>query len=158
MVLSKILFTSRTWGISIAFIFGIAFGLGVYTFIYARGLSYLSSDPEACVNCHAMNQVFEGWVSGDHHHVAACNDCHLPHNAAWKWIIKSENGLYHSLVFTFMNVPMNIRARESSRNVVRENCRRCHAVMASNAITNINGRELSLDCLKCHRRTGHAHH
>lgn len=156
--LSKILFTSRAWGIAIAFVFGITFGLGLYTFIYARGLSYLSSDPQACVNCHAMNQVFEGWMSGDHRHVAVCNDCHLPHNAAWKWIIKSENGLYHSLVFTFMNVPMNIRARESSRNVVRENCRRCHSVMASNAIANINGREESLDCLSCHRGTGHAHH
>jgi cytochrome c nitrite reductase small subunit len=30
-------------------------GLGVYTFHYGEGLSYFSTDPRACKNCHVMN-------------------------------------------------------------------------------------------------------
>jgi cytochrome c nitrite reductase small subunit len=31
-------------------------GVGTFTFGYARGFSYLSADPRACVNCHVMNE------------------------------------------------------------------------------------------------------
>ncbi len=154
----RIFLTDRMWGVTIAFVLGALIGLGAYTFIYARGFSYLSADPQACVNCHAMNQVFEGWMKGDHRHVAGCNDCHLPHGFFGKWFVKSENGFYHSLVFTFMSVPVNIEARARSRDVVEANCRRCHEWMAYYAIGGVNGRQDSLSCLGCHRSTGHAHH
>ena len=34
---------------------GIPVGVGAFTFVYAKGFSYLSPDPRACVNCHVMN-------------------------------------------------------------------------------------------------------
>ena len=39
--------TSRRWLIGIALIFGITAGVGAYTFVYARGYSYLTNDPAA---------------------------------------------------------------------------------------------------------------
>jgi hypothetical protein len=38
----------RTAAIAIGGLFGLAAGVGGYTFIYARGASYLTNDPKAC--------------------------------------------------------------------------------------------------------------
>ena len=35
---------------------GVVAGLGVYTFVYAKGASYLMNDPASCANCHIMNE------------------------------------------------------------------------------------------------------
>ena len=40
---------------------GVLCGLGGYTFWYAEGASYFSSDPRACINCHVMREHFDGW-------------------------------------------------------------------------------------------------
>lgn len=37
-----------------AVVVGFVAGMGAYTFVYARGASYLTNDPSACVNCHVM--------------------------------------------------------------------------------------------------------
>ena len=42
---------------------GAVVGLGLYTFVYARGASYLGNDPAACVNCHVMTEQYDGWHS-----------------------------------------------------------------------------------------------
>ncbi|MCZ7667640.1 MAG: NapC/NirT family cytochrome c [Chloroflexi bacterium] len=57
---------------------GAIIGLGSYTFVYAEGASYFSNDPAACVNCHIMQEVYDGWNHGSHKAVAGCNDCHTP--------------------------------------------------------------------------------
>lgn len=36
---------------------GAAIGLGAFTFVYARGSSYLGRDPAACANCHVMEST-----------------------------------------------------------------------------------------------------
>jgi hypothetical protein len=38
---------------------GILIGLGGYTFIYAKGYSYLTNEPAACANCHVMRDHFD---------------------------------------------------------------------------------------------------
>ena len=43
---------------------GIALGLGAYTFVYAKGYSYLTNNPAACANCHVMNDYYSGWMKG----------------------------------------------------------------------------------------------
>jgi hypothetical protein len=59
---------------------GLAVGVGVYTFWYGKGYSYMSNDPNACANCHIMNDQYSGWLKSSHRSVATCNDCHTPHN------------------------------------------------------------------------------
>jgi len=51
---------------------GIA-GLCGFTVHYAEGLSYLSSDPLACVNCHVMQDQYDGWQKAGHHTAATCS-------------------------------------------------------------------------------------
>jgi cytochrome c nitrite reductase small subunit len=136
---------------------GVVAGLAACTFIYAKGYSYITNDPEACRNCHVMNNVFENWSKGGHQHVAVCNDCHVPHNLVGKLIVKADNGFHHSYAFTFKKVPVAIKARESSQGIVQENCIRCHAAIAAPAVCGASGMEPSLRCVSCHREVGHVH-
>ena len=91
---------------------GAAIGLGLYTFVYAKGYSYLTNNPQACSNCHVMQEYYDGWVKSAHHTVAVCNDCHTPHTFAGKYATKMENGFFHSLAFTSGRFPDNIIIRE----------------------------------------------
>ena len=50
-----------TGGVVIAAGLGMLLGLGGFTFHYGEGLSYLSTDPAACVNCHIMQPQYESW-------------------------------------------------------------------------------------------------
>lgn len=128
-------------------------GLGGFTFFYAEGTSYFQDDPQACVNCHIMNDVFDAWNKGSHKAVATCNDCHSPHAYPDKYIVKGINGWNHSVAFTLDNFPEPIRITDMNRAVALENCLYCHSNLvsqiahpASNAPT---------DCLACHAGVGH---
>src|SRR3989338_5813171 len=91
------------WGLCIAL--GILGGLGGYTFRYAAGLSYLSNDPKACMNCHIMRDEYDSWVRGSHHTAATCNDCHVPHTLPEKYLTKMLNGWNHSRGGPLHDVP-----------------------------------------------------
>ena len=41
-------------GVILGVVPGVALGVGGYTFVYARGYSYMTDNPEAWVNCHFM--------------------------------------------------------------------------------------------------------
>jgi len=131
---------------------GVVLGLGGFTFLYAKGASYLSNDPAACVNCHVMKEQYTGWLRGPHHAVATCNDCHTPHNLLGKYAVKAENGFWHSFYFTTGNYPDVVRARPVSRRIVEDGCRHCHATIADDISAHDSA---SLSCLACHSRVGH---
>ena len=131
---------------------GIVLGLGGFTFLYAKGASYLSNDPAACANCHVMQEQYTGWLRGPHHAVATCNDCHTPHNLLGKYAVKAENGFWHSFYFTTGNYPDVISARPVSRRIVENGCRHCHATIAGDISAHDSE---SLSCLACHRDVGH---
>ena len=42
------------------FVVGSLIGVGLFTFVYARGISYLGNDPASCVNCHVMERMNRG--------------------------------------------------------------------------------------------------
>lgn len=65
-------------GVILGIAIGMAVGVGAYTFVYARGYSYMTDNAEACVNCHVMEDQFSGWLKSSHRAVAVCNDCHTP--------------------------------------------------------------------------------
>ena len=75
------------------FVVGSLIGVGLFTFVYARGISYLGNDPASCVNCHVMERQYDAWMAGSHTNVATCNDCHAPHdNLINKYYVKADNG------------------------------------------------------------------
>ena len=109
-----------------AALLGVASGLGLYTFVYAKGHAYLTDDPAACANCHVMNEQYDGWLKASHRSVAGCNDCHVPANLVGKYWTKSRNGFWHSYYFTTQTFHEPIRATPTSRRIAEANCRRCH--------------------------------
>jgi cytochrome c nitrite reductase small subunit len=137
--------------LSIAVIVGILAGVGGFTFWYARGYSYLSNDPDACVNCHIMRDNFNSWIVSSHRS-ATCNDCHTPHDFFGKYYAKFRNGLRHSMAFTFENVQVP-RTTQCSLDIIQENCLRCHEPMVGMLF---QSRDLkSMRCTKCHQTGGH---
>jgi cytochrome c nitrite reductase small subunit len=134
---------------------GLPAGVGGFTFIYAKGLSYLSSDPRACANCHIMNEQYDGWMKSGHRHAARCVDCHLPAEGLAKWVAKADHGLRHSVAFTLQNFKQPVEITPRDRDLVRASCVRCHAGLVS-SILRRPGRDRSpLDCLRCHAGAGH---
>ena len=120
--------------ITAAVLTGALAGLGAYTFRYGEGLSYFSTDPRACKNCHVMNELYASWSRGPHHAAARCVDCHLPHEFFAKYLAKADNGYRHSKGFTFMDFHEPI-----IHDIVRGSTTRGDAVK----------------CVHCHRGAGH---
>ena len=140
---------------TLAVLTGALIGLGLFTFGYAEGWAYLGNDPQACANCHAMNEEYEGWMKSSHHGAATCNDCHAPHdNLVHKYASKAENGFWHSLKFTTGDYPENIEIRDVNRRVTEDACLYCHSdLVESIEMTRAKGDEVS--CIKCHNEVGH---
>lgn len=134
-------------------LFGGILGLSLFTVTYAEATSYLSDDPQACRNCHLMNDVYDAWSRGPHHAVATCNDCHIPHEFPDKYVVKALNGWNHSLAFTLENFPEPIRITPANKVVTQANCVSCHADSVS-LIVHLDPVE-PLDCARCHEAVGH---
>lgn len=135
---------------------GVAAGVGGFTFVYARGASYLTNDPAACANCHVMNEQYDAWTKSSHHAVAVCNDCHAPHDFIGKYLTKAINGWNHSWAFTTDNFHEPIQITRRNRAITESACRYCHSqVVHAIDPEPAGGRELS--CIRCHDSVGHAH-
>ncbi len=115
--------------------------------------AYLGDDPSACNNCHVMDAVYESWFHGGHKNWATCNDCHTPHALIPKYIVKATSGYHHVFAFVLGDIPVAIRAKESSRQVVQENCIRCHIETIAN--TNEGMADSDRYCFDCHRSVAH---
>ncbi len=145
---------SRAATLVVGTLAGILVGLGLYTFVYARGYSYLTNDPKACANCHVMQDYYSGWINSSHRSVAMCNDCHTPHNFIGKYAIKATNGFFHSLAFTSGRYPDNIRIKGYNHRVTESTCKACHAELTYSILGVHSGRDIS--CITCHFNVGHS--
>jgi cytochrome c nitrite reductase small subunit len=140
-----------------AVLVGVAAGVGIYTFAYARGASYLTDDPGACANCHVMEEQLAGWTKSSHRAVAVCNDCHTPPGLVPKYATKALNGWNHSWAFTSGRFPEPIRITPRNRSVTQSACRKCHAEIVETIDRSPSAHAGPLDCLTCHRDVGHRH-
>lgn len=137
------------------FVVGSLLGVGIFTFGYARGYSYLLDDPNTCINCHIMEEQYDGWLNGVHSGVAGCNDCHAPHDNFFnKWYTKGENGFRHALLFTTGGYPENIQIRERNERITDGTCLYCHGDLVDEMhVTRPEGEQIS--CITCHSDVGH---
>lgn len=129
---------------------GAAIGLGLFTFVYARGGSYLGNDPAACGNCHVMREHLAAWRTSSHHAVAGCNDCHAPPGGLAKYWVKAVNGYNHSRAFTTGDFQEPFRITARNRAVTEAQCRRCHAELVA-AMAPAD----QVSCIRCHESVGH---
>jgi cytochrome c nitrite reductase small subunit len=144
--------------LAIAVLFGALLGLpagvGAYTFVYARGASYLSDDPAACSNCHVMRDHYSAWIKSSHRYAATCNDCHTPRGLFAKYLAKAEHGFAHSVAFTTGWFHEPIRIKPHDLEVTEEACRRCHGEITE-AIEHPGPKAERLSCVRCHGAVGH---
>ena len=146
---------------------GVLVGVAGFTFDYAAGLSYLSSNPKACVNCHIMNDQFDSWRKGPHHSAATCYDCHLPVSFPEKYLAKGRNGWHHSVGFTLqpsgttdvpeekLFFPEPVRIKDPNSQILQDNCLRCHGDLVHDVVRGSSWSEGAIRCVHCHRRVGH---
>ena len=132
---------------------GTAIGIGAYTFIYAKGGSYLTNNPQACANCHIMQEHYDAWLNSSHRSVATCNDCHTPDNFIGKYATKANNGFWHSFAFTTGRYPDPIRIKGYNKKIAEDACLKCHDELVS-TISGHQGAEKA-SCIRCHGSVGH---
>ena len=134
---------------------GAAAGVGGYTFVYAKGGSYMTNDPAACANCHVMDDHHAAWLKSSHRSVATCNDCHTPAGLVPKYVTKASNGFWHSYAFTTGDFPEPIRAKPHNRRIAENACLQCHEDVVE-AIGGVHAEEApGRSCVRCHDSVGH---
>jgi cytochrome c nitrite reductase small subunit len=133
---------------------GLVIGVGGYTFIYAKGGSYLTNNPAACANCHIMQEHYDAWIKSSHRAVAVCNDCHTPPGFVAKYATKASNGFWHSFAFTSGRFPEPLRIKPHNREITEKACRKCHEEIVD-AIEGPHGSSADLSCIRCHNSVGH---
>lgn len=138
----------------VAAVAGVLMGIGAFTWVYAKGFSYLTDDPAACANCHVMQDHYDGWLKSSHRNAAGCNDCHTPAGFFDKYYTKALNGWNHSVAFTTGNFPDPLRITERNRGVTEGACRKCHGDMVEAMVGRTDGTEFP-SCIRCHREVGH---
>jgi cytochrome c nitrite reductase small subunit len=139
---------------------GIAIGIGLYTFGYAKGASYLTNDARACANCHVMEEQYAAWSRGSHRAVAVCNDCHTPPGLIPKYATKALNGWNHSRAFTTGRFKEPIQITPRNRAITERACRKCHEAIVHEIDSHAQSTGKAADrlaCLTCHRDVGHLH-
>jgi hypothetical protein len=67
----------------VAWVVALPIGIGAFTFVYANGFAYVSSDPSACVNCHIMSSLYDAWPSPRPPHTAG---------AGWEQVTPARPG------------------------------------------------------------------
>ncbi|WP_242427362.1 cytochrome c nitrite reductase small subunit [Flammeovirga pacifica] len=157
----KKLIPPKKWQPVVIALLGAIVGLTLYIAKTARVTSYLSDDPETCVNCHVMTPQFESWKHSSHREVATCNDCHVPQdNVVSKYAFKAKDGLYHSYMYTMRMEPQVIKMHQPGRETVQANCVRCHNDQVKDAkmtswVPSHSHDRTDRACWECHREVPH---
>jgi cytochrome c nitrite reductase small subunit len=129
-------------------------GMFIYVARISEGHSYLSDNPDTCINCHIMIPQYATWRNSSHRDVT-CSGCHVPqHNIFAKYAHKAKDGARHSAIFTLRAEPHVIRAIPASQAVIQENCVRCHSRVMDDVSLPVHA-DTSRSCTECHREVPH---
>lgn len=148
------------WKVPVIILVGIMVGTGIFLLRVSKATSYLSDDPSTCVNCHIMAPQFATYNHSSHREWATCNDCHVPQdNFFRKYFFKAKDGLRHATMFTLRKEPQVIFIKEEGKEVVHENCVRCHTklldVDAKLVQKKFVHKRTDRSCTECHREVPH---
>jgi len=149
------------WRMPVAIVLGIFAGLALFVLYISKAPSYLSDNPQACVNCHVMNPQYTDWVHSSHRQSATCNDCHIPHdNFLDKYFTKAEEGMNHATYFTMRWEPQVIYKDEDDIDGLLVNCRRCHEhtigmEFLGKVQPGYHNWLAERSCMDCHRESPH---
>ena len=149
------------WRLPMVIATGIFLGMGIFIIYISRAHSYLSDKPETCINCHIMAPQYATWNHSSHREWTNCNDCHVPHDYIInKYYFKAKDGLCHATIFTLRKEPQVIFIKEEGKDVVQQNCIRCHSVVLKdyrtlNKTDEYYNFRIERKCWDCHREVPH---
>lgn len=149
------------WRRVAVFLIAVLVGMGIFLAKEASIVSYMSDNPQACVNCHVMTPVYNSWMHSSHRERASCNDCHVPQDNLFnKYVFKAKDGLFHSTIFTARMEPEVMFMREESEKVVQDNCIRCHVQQITQSkyygwLENHKENRTQRNCWSCHQELPH---
>ena len=127
----------------------IGFGMMLMVKIPALGLA----EAGFCGRCHAMDYQVETYQHSPHAEAAHCGDCHDPHGLVTGSAFAAYTGTRDVYRVVTNTTPLEIKATNLSKNVIQENCMRCHGdVMTQVGNTSDDGGSY---CFHCHRNTVH---
>ncbi len=119
---------------------GMAIGMALVLARIANATSYLSDEPQTCINCHVMTDAYASWQRGSHGRVAVCVDCHVPHSSfVAKYAYKAQDGMKHSYVFTMGTQSQVLELSARAVRVVQANCVHCHSHQVSRIRDQVSG-------------------
>ena len=159
-IISKLL-PPKNWRFPVLIISGIFAGLFFFLFYISKAHSYLSDEPETCVNCHIMAPQYATWSHGSHREYANCNDCHVPHNNVLnKYFFKAKDGMRHASMFALRLEPQVIFIHQAGQEVVNQNCIRCHSrlLLDPKLVSLVENQKVHATdrlCWECHREVPH---
>ena len=147
-------------------IFSILAVIGVFVNLVHESnmLSYLSSDPKVCINCHTMITHYATWQHSSHRDRTSCVDCHLPRDSfVNKMLAKARDGYHHSVAMTFKTYGNNLRISSNAAKRIQDNCISCHRETISQMQTNSalyqkvadSTVQMGRRCWDCHRGLPH---
>ena len=157
----KKLLPPAKWRFPVLIVSSLFLGLILFLFYVSKAHSYLSDNPETCMNCHIMAPQYATWSHSSHREVANCNDCHVPHNnVVNKYYFKAKDGLRHATMFTLRKEPQVIFIHEEGSEVVQNNCIRCHSKLLTDpklasSIETHQAHRTDRKCVECHREVPH---
>ncbi len=149
------------WKPAVIIILGVLTGISLLVFRSSEVHSYISDNPETCINCHVMYPQYASWAKSSHRETATCADCHVPHdNFFSKYYVKGTDGMRHAYIFTSRTEPQVIQIKQRGTNVVQANCIRCHQdLVEMTRIVEVTGRNYNEGegsrCWDCHRDVPH---
>lgn len=145
---------SRSHSFIIAFgMVAAALALGIFTWV-SKAVSYAGHAPATCANCHVMDSQYENWFHAPHQAWATCADCHIPHEDFFAyWLYKGKSGAKDVYSFVTASYPPMIRANAETKEIVQENCIRCHHDTVEVMLT--GAMPLDRQCWDCHRSVAH---
>lgn len=128
----------RRWRLVLA-----AFGsLGLTALLALPLVATATDDVQFCLSCHVMSDQGKSHATSFHRNEATCSDCHTG-----SLVQKYTDGARH-VAANIAGHTGPITLRESSRQVVADQCYSCHASLSLHARQK---HDKNQNCLECHK-------
>ena len=128
----------------------VAFVAGLVVFGVCNLTVSATDKADFCARCHVMSE--QVWTHSLSVHARQdCNECHTPHNdgVVSRLTYKTKVGLT-DVVANYMTVPDRISATATMKDVIQDNCVRCHY----ETVRQVN-MTVKPYCTDCHRAVPH---
>lgn len=108
--------------------------------------------PDFCGRCHVMQPEIDTYLCSSHRDVATCDSCHVPDDFLRGGLYRSYTGT-KDLLAVMTGRDENICISGMGKNVVQENCLRCHGTVMRKVGNTM--RDGGSYCFDCHRSVPH---